>query len=81
AFFLLRRHPNVMVDVSSIPPRKLLEVLPRISEAADRILWGTDWPSRGVKSMRRNVEDFLSLPLSDAVRRKILFDNAATLFL
>jgi predicted TIM-barrel fold metal-dependent hydrolase len=26
------------------------------------------------------VEDFLSLPLSDAVRRKILFDNAAALF-
>jgi hypothetical protein len=80
AFFLLRRHPNVMLDVSSIPPRKLLDVLPRISEAADRVLWGTDWPSKGVESMRQNVEDFLSLPLSDAVRRKILFDNAAALF-
>lgn len=80
AFFLLRRHPNVMLDISSIPPRRLLEVLPRISEMADRVLWGTDWPSKGVKSMRQNVEDFLSLPLSDAVRRKILFDNAAALF-
>jgi uncharacterized protein len=80
AFFLLRRHPNVLLDLSSIPPKRLLEVLPRISELADRILWGTDWPSRGVKSMRRNVEDFLSLPLSDAVKRKILFDNAAALF-
>jgi hypothetical protein len=80
AFFLLRRHPNVLLDVSSIPPRRLLEVLPRIPEVADRVLWGTDWPSRGVKSMRRNVEDFLSLPLSDAVKRKILFDNAAALF-
>jgi predicted TIM-barrel fold metal-dependent hydrolase len=80
AFFLVRRHPNVMLDISSIPPRRLLEVLPRISEVADRLLWGTDWPSKGVKSMRQNVEDFLSLPLSDAVRRKILFDNAAALF-
>ncbi len=80
AFFLLRRHPNVLLDVSSIPPKKLLDVLPRISEAADRILWGTDWPSRGVVTMRRNVEAFLSLPLSDSVRRKILFDNAAALF-
>jgi hypothetical protein len=69
-----------MLDISSIPPKKLLDVLPRISEAADRVLWGTDWPSKGVKSMRQNVEDFLSLPLSDAVRRKILFDNAAALF-
>jgi hypothetical protein len=80
AFFLLRRHANVLLDISSIPPKKLLEVLPRISEAADRVLWGTDWPSKGVKSMRGNVEDFLSLPLSDAVKRKILFDNAAALF-
>jgi predicted TIM-barrel fold metal-dependent hydrolase len=30
--------------------------------------------------MRQNVEDFLSLPLSDEVRKKILFDNAAALF-
>ena len=80
AFFLLRRHANVLLDISSIPPRKLLGVLPRISEAADRVLWGTDWPSAGVKSMRGNVEDFLSLPLTDAVRRKILFENAAALF-
>jgi predicted TIM-barrel fold metal-dependent hydrolase len=80
AFFLARRHPNVLLDISGIPPRKLLAVLPRISEIADRVLWGTDWPSKGVRSMRRNVEDFYSLPLSDAVRRKILFDNAAALF-
>ena len=80
AFFLARRHPNVLLDISGIPPRKLLEVLPRISEIADRVLWGTDWPSKGVRSMRRNVDDFLSLPLSDDVRRKILFDNAAALF-
>ena len=80
AFFLVRRHPNVLLDISSIPPKKLLQVLPRISEVADRVLWGTDWPSKGVKSMRQNVEDFLSLPLSDAVKRKILFDNAAALF-
>jgi len=80
AFFLLRRHPNVLLDISSIPPRRLLDVLPRISEMADRVLWGTDWPFARVESMRRNVEDFLSLPLSDEVRRKILFDNAAALF-
>jgi hypothetical protein len=80
AFFLLRRHSNVVLDISGIPPKRLLEVLPRIPEMADRVLWGTDWPFTGVKSMRQNVQDFLSLPLSDAVKRKILFDNAAALF-
>src|ERR1019366_8267232 len=36
AFFLARRHPNVLLDISGIPPRKLLEVLPRISEIRDK---------------------------------------------
>jgi uncharacterized protein len=79
-FFLLRRHRNVYADVSSIPPRKLLDVFPRLAEVADRILWGTDWPARGVRSMRHNVEEFLALPLSDAVRKRILFENAAALW-
>lgn len=80
AFFLVRRHSNVLLDISSIPPKKLLDVLPRLSEVADRVLWGTDWPSKGVRSMRHSVEEFLTLPLSDEVRRKVLFDNAAALF-
>jgi uncharacterized protein len=80
AFFLLRRHSNVVLDISGIPPRRLLDVLPRIPEVADRVLWGTDWPLKEVPSMRQNVQDFLSLPLADAVKRKILFDNAAALF-
>ena len=53
AFFLLRRHSNVVLDISGIPPRRLLDVLPRIPEMADRVLWGTDWPLTGVVSMRQ----------------------------
>jgi predicted TIM-barrel fold metal-dependent hydrolase len=79
AVFLARRHGNVHLDLSGIPPRKLLEYIPRLEEIADRCLWGTDFPSPGVRSMRANVEDFLALPLSDEVKRKILFDNAAGL--
>ncbi len=80
AFFLVRRHENVFIDLSGIPPLKIPEVLPRLSEIADRVLWGTDWPSMGVSSMGRNVESFLSLPFSPEVQRKILFANAASLF-
>ena len=75
AVFLARRHRNVHLDLSGIPPRKLLEYLPRLEELADRCLWGTDYPSPGVASMRRNVEDFLVLPLSDATKTKILWEN------
>jgi predicted TIM-barrel fold metal-dependent hydrolase len=80
AFFILRRHRNVWLDVSGIPPARLLEYFPRLAELADRVLWGTDWPSPGVKDMRQNIDQFLSLPLSDAHRRAILESNALALF-
>jgi uncharacterized protein len=79
AVFLARRHANVRLDLSGIPPRKLLEYLPRLEEISDRCLWGTDYPSPGIASMRRNVDDFLALPLTDDAKRRILFDNAAAL--
>jgi hypothetical protein len=77
AFFVVRRHPNVYLELSGIPPAKLLEYFPRLEEIAHKTIWGTDWPSPGVTSMRRNVEQFLELPLSDGSRRRILYDNIA----
>ena len=79
AVFLARRHANVRLDLSGIPPRKLLEYLPRLEEISDRCLWGTDYPSPGIASMRRNVDDFLALPLTEEAKKRILFDNAAAL--
>jgi len=80
AFFILRRHRQVRLDVSGIPPLKLLDYFPRLSEIADRVLWGTDWPSPGVKDLRSNIDQFLTLPLNDGQRRAILETNALTLF-
>jgi predicted TIM-barrel fold metal-dependent hydrolase len=80
AFFLVRRHPNVHLEVSGIPPSKLLEYFPRLEEIADKTIWGTDWPSPGVKSMRANVDAFLRLPLSDPSKQRILHDNAAKIW-
>jgi uncharacterized protein len=80
AFFVVRRHPNVFLEVSGIPPSKLLDYFPRLEEIADKTVWGTDWPSPGIKSMRQNVEAFLQLPLSDEAKRKILYDNAIGIF-
>ena len=79
ALFLARRHANVHLDLSGIPPKKLLEYLPRLDELADKCLWGTDYPSPGILSMRRNVDDFLALPLAEATKRKILWENGAKL--
>jgi hypothetical protein len=80
AFFLVRRHPNVHLELSGIPPGKLLEWFPRLEEIADKTVWGTDWPSPGVASMRKNVDQFLALPLAESTRQKILYDNANRIF-
>ena len=80
AFFVLRRHRRTWLDVSGIPPARLLEYFPRLAELGDRVLWGTDWPSPGVKDMRSNIDQFLALPLADPLKKAILETNALALF-
>ena len=80
AFFILRRHPQVRLDVSGIPPARLLQYFPRLPEIADRVLWGTDWPSPGVKDMKLNIDQFLALPLDASQQKAILETNALALF-
>ena len=71
AFFVLRRHQNVYLEISGIPPLKLLEYFPRLSEIGDRVIWGTDWPSPGVRDLRQNLDQFLSLPISTDLKDRI----------
>jgi predicted TIM-barrel fold metal-dependent hydrolase len=80
AFFLVRRHPNVYLELSGIPPAKLLEYFPRLAEIAHKTIWGTDWPSPGIQSMRANAESFLALPIPDGAKRAILDGNARKLW-
>ena len=80
AFFILRRHRHVRLDISGIPPARLLEYFPRLPEVADRVLWGTDWPSPGVREMRQNIDQFLALSLDDSHKQAILETNALALF-
>jgi predicted TIM-barrel fold metal-dependent hydrolase len=80
AFFLVRRHKNMYMDISGIPPQKLMEYFPRIGEIADKVLFGTDWPGPGVPGVRGNIDKFRALPISPDAQQKILYDNAARLF-
>jgi len=76
AFFLLRRHPNVYLDISGIPPKTLLKYFPRLEEIAHKTLFGTDWPGPGVPDIKKNLDDFRALPLSEEVKRQILSRTA-----
>jgi hypothetical protein len=80
AWYLLRRHSNLHLDISGIPPSRLLEWFPRLEEVADKVLFGSDWPEPTVKGMGANARAVQALPLPDDVLQKILWDNAARMF-
>ena len=74
AFFLVKRHKNVYIDVSGLPPSNLLNYFPNLEEIADKVVFGSDWP--GAVSIKRNAEVIWRLPLREETRRKILGENA-----
>jgi predicted TIM-barrel fold metal-dependent hydrolase len=80
AFFLLRRHANVYLELSGIPPKRLLTYFPRLNEIAHKTMFGTDWPSPGVADVKQNFEDFKALPISEEMRAKILSGTAASIW-
>lgn len=79
AFFLLRRFPRFHLDLSGIPPARLLSWFPRLEEIADRVLFGTDWPSPGVPSVARNLAAIRALPLPEDVKERFVSGNALRL--
>jgi predicted TIM-barrel fold metal-dependent hydrolase len=76
AFFLLRRHRNVHLDISGIPPKILLKYFPRLEEIAHKTLFGTDWPSPGIPDIKQNLDQFQALPLPPALKEQILSKTA-----
>jgi predicted TIM-barrel fold metal-dependent hydrolase len=80
ALFILRRFPNTYLDISSIPPKNLLNYFPWLERFAGRAMFGSDWPGPGVPDMAQNIEDFYSLPLSEDTKRQVLYETAAKLF-
>ena len=80
AFFLVRRHPNVYLDISGIPPKTLLTYFPRLEEISAKTLFGTDWPGPGVPDVKKNLDDFRALPLTNPVKEQILSKTALSIW-
>ncbi|MCI4330160.1 MAG: amidohydrolase family protein [Thermoplasmata archaeon] len=80
AVFLARRFENVFLELSSIPPSKLLEYFPTLEKLSAKAVFGSDWPGPGVKDIAENLTGFRALPLSREVQERILETNALRVF-
>ena len=77
AFFLAKIHANVYLEISGLPPQKLLSYFPELERIPDKVIFGSDWP--GMPDIQRNIEAIRGLPLDEATKGKILGGNAARL--
>jgi uncharacterized protein len=80
ACFIARRHENVYLDLSGIPPKRLLDFVPELPKLAHKCIWGTDWPGPGVpdEAPRVNVEAFLDQDLGlDEEGKKLVLDGTS----
>jgi predicted TIM-barrel fold metal-dependent hydrolase len=77
AFFLSKLHANVYLEVSGLPPSKLMTYFPELDRITEKVIFGSDWP--GIPWIRRNMEAIGKLPLPAEGIENILGGTAARL--
>ncbi len=77
AEFLAGFHPNVYLEVSGLPPQKLLTYFPNMDKIGNKVVFGSDWP--GNPGIRANMEAVAKLPLDEKTIGDILGNTAARL--
>jgi predicted TIM-barrel fold metal-dependent hydrolase len=75
AYFLAKLHANMYMEISGLPPQRLLVYFPQLERVADKVIFGSDWP--GMPHVGRNIEIIRGLPLGEEAKEKILGGNAA----
>ena len=75
AYFLAKLHANLHMEISGLPPQRLLDYFPELERVADKVIFGSDWP--GMPHIKRNVEIIRGLALEEETKEKILGGNAA----
>jgi predicted TIM-barrel fold metal-dependent hydrolase len=69
---------NVWMELSGIPPKRIMQYFPEIDRVADRVIWGSDWPSSPAPSVL--IQQMRELPLSSDIIEAFLWSNADGLF-
>lgn len=78
AEFLVKRFDNAYIDVSGLPPKRLLEYFPSMPAYSHKYIYGSDFP--GVPGIRRNFEAIARLLNDEKAAGNIAFQNAYDLF-
>lgn len=80
AAFLALTQPNVWIELSGLPPRRLPEYYARhdLARLSRRFVFGTDWP--GVPGIARNARAVAALCPDDETRALVLGGNASRLY-
>jgi len=73
--WLVKRHPNVHIDLAGLPPKHLPQYLPDLERIAGKVLFGSDWPAIP-PGLAANISQLQDLPISDKAKEQILYDNA-----
>ena len=76
AAFLAQARPNVWLELSGLPPKKLPEYYARhnLERLMSKAIFGSDWP--GVPSFRHNLEGIAGVGLSHPTLERVLWRNA-----
>lgn len=74
AEFMVKRFPNVFIDISGLPPKNLLTYYPSMKKYRHKFLFGSDFP--GVPGIRKNYEEVKDLVQDEAISDCIRFTNA-----
>jgi uncharacterized protein len=80
AAFMTLMRPNVYIEVSGLPPRKLPDYYRNfdLERLARKMIFGTDWP--GVPGPRANAEAIANLGLTRETLASILHENARRIY-
>ena len=77
AFFLSKLHPNLYMELSGLPPGKLMSYFPELPRLSEKVIFGSDWPA--MPRIRRNMEAVAALPFTQEGAAAVLGGNAARL--
>ncbi len=72
--------PNVWIEISGLPPRRLPEYFARfdLARLAERFIFGTDWP--GVPGIRANAQAVVDLGFGRELLETVFYRNALAVY-